>query len=155
MNLKGNFKSVFQKIIENFEYTEEEKEELEGKEYISIKKEINLLDAFSYKYLWRDLCIYIDNKFFSVKPEKIIIDNKGDVFYQEDNERLYVGKIEDTIYYFNNIEDKYEKINIDNFCNSTEFFIKGVKITQFLKEKLDNKFFLNVMNMKKGVNTNG
>lgn len=155
MNLKEKVKDVFQKALENFEYTEEEKEALEGKEYVSSKNEINLLDTFTYKYLWKDLCIYVDNKFFNVKPEKVIIDNKGDVFYQDKEERLYIGRIEDTIYYYNHIEDRYEKIDVDKFCTATEFIIKGVKITQFLKEKLDNKFFLNVMNMKRGVNTNG
>lgn len=155
MNLKEKAKDIFQKIIENFQYTEEEKEELEGKEYISSKNEINLLDTFSYKYLWKDLCICVDNKFFNVNPEKIVVNGKGDVYYQDKKERLYVGKIEDTIYYFNNLNDKYEKINVDKFCTSTEFIIKGVRITQFLKEKLDNKFFLNVINMKRGVNING
>ncbi|GEM_PF-3645557 len=155
MNLKEKAKEIFQKIIENFKYTEEEKEELEGKEYISSKNEINLLDTFSYKYLWKDLCICVDNKFFNVNPEKIVVNGKGDVYYQDKKERLYVGKIEDTIYYFNNLNDKYEKINVDKFCTSTEFIIKGVRITQFLKEKLDNKFFLNVINMKRGVNING
>lgn len=154
MNLKDKVKNIFQKLLENFEYTEEEKEALEGKEYVSSKNEINLLDTFTYKYLWKDLCIYVDNKFFNVNPEKVIIDNKGNVFYQDKNERLYIGKIEDTIYFFNNLNDKYEKINVDKFCISTEFIIKGVKITQFLKEKLDNKFFINVINMKKGVNLN-
>lgn len=156
MNLKQRAKDIFKKIIENFEYTEEEKQELEGKEYISSNKnEINLLDTFTYKYLWKDLCLYVDNKFFNVNPEKVIIDSKGDVFYQDKEERLYIGKIEDTIYYFNNLNDKYEKIDVNKFCASTEFIIKGVKITQFLREKLDNKFFLNVMNMKRGVNING
>lgn len=153
MNLKEKAKDIFQKIIENFQYTEEEKEQLEGKEYLS-KNEINLLDTFSYKYLWKDLCIYVGNRFFNVNPEKVIIDNKGDVFYQDKEERVYIGKIEDTIYYFNNLNDKYEKINVDKFCTSTEFIIKGVKLTQYLKEKLDNKFFINVINMKRGVNIN-
>lgn len=155
MNLKEKVKEIFQKALENFENTEEEKEELEGKKYISSKNEINLLDTFTYKHLWKSLCIYVDNKFFNVNPEKIIIDNKGDVFYRDGEDRVYIGKIEDTIYYFNNIDEKYEKIDVDKFCTSTEFIIKGVKITQFLKEKLDNKFFINVMNMKRGVNING
>ena len=90
-----------------------------------------------------------------MNPEKVIIDNKGDVFFQDKEERLYIGKIEDTIYYFNNLNDKYEKINVDKFCTSTEFIIKGVKLTQYLREKLDNKFFINVINMKRGVNING
>ena len=155
MNLKENIKEIFQKILEKFEYIKQEKNELEGKEYFSSKKEINLLDTFTYKYLWKDMCICVDNKFFNVNPEKIILDNKGNIFYQDSEERLYIGKIEDTIYYYNNIYDKYEKINVDKFCTSTEFIIKGVKITQFLKEKLDTNFFINVMNIKKGVNING
>lgn len=154
MNLKEKLKDIFQKLLENFENKEEEKEALEGKEYLS-KNEINLLDTFTYKNLWKDLCICVDNKFFNVNPEKVIIDNKGDVFFQDKEERLYIGKIEDTIYYFNNLNDKYEKINVDKFCTSTEFIIKGVKLTQYLKEKLDNKFFINVINMKRGVNING
>ncbi|HIT24000.1 MAG TPA: hypothetical protein IAD45_06250, partial [Candidatus Faecimonas intestinavium] len=112
MNLKEKLKDIFQKLLENFENKEEEKEALEGKEYLS-KNEINLLDTFTYKNLWKDLCICVDNKFFNVNPEKVIIDNKGDVFFQDKEERLYIGKIEDTIYYFNNLNDKYEKINVD------------------------------------------
>lgn len=154
MNLKEKVKNIFQKLLETFEYIEEEKEVLVGKEYVSSKNEINLLDTFTYKHLWKDLCIYVDNKFFNVNSEKVIVSSRGDVYYQDKEERLYIGKIEDTIYYFNNLNNIYEKINVNNFCTSTEFIIKGVKITQFLKEKLDNKFFINIINMKKGVNLN-
>ena len=45
------------------------------------------------------------------------------------------------------LDGQGKKINVDKFCTSTEFIIKGVKLTQYLKEKLDNKFFINVINI--------
>ena len=56
MNLKEKVKDIFQELLENFENKEEEKEALEGKEYLS-KNEINLLHL--HIKIYGKICVFV------------------------------------------------------------------------------------------------
>lgn len=151
INLKENLNNLMKKVINKVEQGKLEKEQLSGFtdiEKYDTKSELNLIDTFSYKHLWKDLYIYINEKYLKVNLKDIVVNSKGEVFYIENkidkSEKIFIGNFEEVLFLKNNLTNKYEKIDINEFCKETEFLIKGVKVTKFLKEKLDNNFFLNI-----------